>query len=80
MRIRRISEATEIRKKDEELKINAKMLARQTDLAREAEVNLMETERLRAALRRIREWPYDVMGDCVYEARKEAEDALKEEK
>jgi predicted RNase H-like nuclease (RuvC/YqgF family) len=37
-----------------------------------------EIARLRGALERIREWPYDIMGDCVYDARKEAEEALKE--
>jgi len=37
-----------------------------------------EVEKLREALKRIRDWPYDIMGDCVYDARKEAEDALKE--
>lgn len=37
-----------------------------------------EVERLREALKRIRDWPYDIMGDCVYDARKEAQAALKE--
>ena len=32
----------EIAKKDAEFTVNAKMLARQTDLAREAEVNLVQ--------------------------------------
>jgi hypothetical protein len=36
-----------------------------------------EIARLRTVLKRIREWPYDIMGDCVYDARKEAEEALK---
>jgi len=35
-----------------------------------------EVERLRKALERIRDWPYDITGDCVYDARKEAQDAL----
>ena len=37
-----------------------------------------EMERLREVLKRIRDWPYDIMGDCVYDARKEAQAALKE--
>ena len=37
-----------------------------------------KVEKLREALKRIRDWPYDIMGDCVYDARKEAEDALEE--
>jgi len=37
-----------------------------------------KVEKLREALKRIRDWPYDIMNDCVYDAKKEAEDALKE--
>jgi len=37
-----------------------------------------EIERLRSALRRIRDWPYDIMGDCVADAQREAGETLKE--
>jgi nitrogenase subunit NifH len=36
-----------------------------------------ELEQARAVLRRIADWPYDIMGDCVAEARKEAAEAAK---
>jgi hypothetical protein len=48
------------------------------DLSIRLEKAQEEIARLRTVLKRIREWPYDIMGDCVYEARKEAEEALKE--
>jgi hypothetical protein len=48
------------------------------DLSKRLERAQEEIARLREALKRIYEWPYDIMGDCVYDARKEAEDALKE--
>jgi hypothetical protein len=44
----------------------------------EAEVEKLraENERFRIALEHIKDWPYDIMGDCVYDARKEAAEAL----
>ncbi len=48
------------------------------DLSKRLEKAYEEIARLRSVLKRIHEWPYDIMGDCVYDARKEAEEALKE--
>ncbi len=36
-------------------------------------------DRQRDALSRIVEWPYDIMGDCVFDARKDAKEALEME-
>ena len=42
------------------------------------EVVLMEENmQLRKVLERIARWPYDIMGDCVADARREAQEALR---
>ncbi len=48
------------------------------DLSTKLERAQEEIARLRLGSKRIYEWPYDIMRDCVYDARKEAEEALKE--
>jgi regulator of replication initiation timing len=50
-------------------------LAQQTE---RADALQAENERLRKALHRIAEWPYDIMGDCVADARREAAEAARE--
>jgi hypothetical protein len=37
-----------------------------------------ENEQMRTALRRVAVWPYDIMGDCVAEAKHETAEAAKD--
>ncbi|MBE3064090.1 MAG: hypothetical protein IMZ69_03620 [Spirochaetes bacterium] len=73
---RQLAQAAEGRKREEERAgraTDAMLVAEQRE--RRAKV---ENERLRAALARIAEWPYDIMGDCVAQAKAEAALAAKE--